>query len=360
MPLLQVCLLSDNPFLDYLGCIVKKYDAIVWLYTVNQKKMITPIEKKLSQENSIFFEKRDVSKNDLYQFGESCKQVIKDYPDHEIILNVTGGTRAQALIAADIFKAAQNKVIFVEPEHSKIVDIQTGELTDFHDNLIVNEYFALYDLEVESGVRFDPEVGKRSALSYYIGNNIRIIVPFLDKRNTEWATMDENKADKEWKIEKGDVKFTIDYIHEKNQMNVSFGNGEKQHSLTLKDNGPEYFFRGGWLRELMFLRVHKSQYDDVRLDIRLSRDSLPRGERMESMIDIAMMKRGRFYIFQCFSFPITRESFVELNSIGKTMELLNAHGFVIMAHKPHKGFIDRAHSAGVKVVYGDRISSFNI
>jgi len=360
MPLLEVCLVSDYPLIDYLGCNLKKPDAVVWLYNHTHKSMIAPIEKKLESQNNIQFEKRETKSDDIQAFLSDCEQIIKDYPEHDILLNVSGGTRLQALLATKVFRDADQDVFYIDPEHSQVIDIRSNEAKTFHFNLTVNEYIALHGIKMESGTRFDPEIGKRSALSYFIGNNIYRLIPFIDKMREEWTAMGDEKSAKQWRFTRDYIKFTVNYDPEKNIMKFSYGTDEWQRTTELEKIGAEYLFRGGWLRELVFLRVHKSQYDDVRLDVRLDRDSLPPGERSESMVDIAMRKRCKFYIFQCFSFPISKDSFIELKSIHHTIELLNAIGFVIMAHKPHQGFIDRAHSAGIKVVYGKRISNFSI
>jgi hypothetical protein len=98
-------------------------------------------------------------------------------------------------------------VILIDPEHSRIIDVRTGEAKSFQFNLTVNEYIAMHGVRMESGTRFDPEIGKRSSLSFYIGNNLEWIVPFIDAHRDEWNNMGEVKQNCHWKIEEGSQRF---------------------------------------------------------------------------------------------------------------------------------------------------------
>jgi hypothetical protein len=358
MPLLEVCLMDDSPLTGYLGAILRKPEAIVWLRTGLQKQVVSRIESELSGKINATYESREIQP-EIEDFIEQCKQIIKDYPEHDIVLNTSGGDPLYILLAAEVFKQAEKEVIFIDTNHSRLVNIRSGEKKSFQLNLTVNEYSALQGIEIESGTRFDPEIGKRSGLSYFIGNNVDDVVPFIDKIRQEWNDMGDNKQDIQWKMN-AQHRFVVTYEAAGDKMRFRFGNPERQKTMEIVGSGADYLFNGGWLRELVFLRVHRSQYDDVRLDVRLNRNSIPEGLRAESMIDIAMMKGCHFYIFQCFSYPITRESFIELSAVQNTIKLLNAKGFVFLAHHPYRGFLERASDAGVNVIYGKRIANFSI
>ncbi|MFH1213238.1 MAG: DUF1887 family CARF protein [Candidatus Neomarinimicrobiota bacterium] len=360
MALLEVCLVNELPILGYLSAILKKPNAIVWLRPPYQKRVVTAIESALKGQITATFESRDIHDDDIPDFINQCEKVIKDYPEHEIVMNVTGGSRQHALLAAEVFKKADKEVILIDTEHSRVIDVKTGEFKTFQFNLTVNEYIALHGISMESGIRFDPEIGKRSALSFFFGNNLDRIVPFIDTYRDEWNNMGEEKQTCHWKIEDYHQRFVVNYEAEEKNMRFRFGPGENQKTIDIPNDNGDYLFNGGWLRELVFLRVHRSQYDDVRLNVRLARENIPEGVHCESMVDIAMMKGCNFYVFQCFSYPITRESYIELQAVHETVKLLHAKGFIFISHRPHHGFIERAHDAGLEVITGRRIANFNL
>ncbi len=360
MPLLVVCLVSDPPIYNYLGGVLKNPDAIVWLRTYRQKNMITQVENAIKTQHSPTFENREVKENEIEEFIARCEGIIKDYPEHDIALNASGGARMQALLATEVFKKANKEVFYIDSEHSRLVDVRSGEYKTFHFTLTVNEYIALHGIDMEAGTRFDPEIGKRSSLSYFIINNCDQIVPFIDRIRPEWIDMGDNKLDREWKLEHPVARFSIQYEAPSKKMRFRFGADDRMRSMEIDTVGDNFIFNGGWLRELVFLRVHRSQYDDVRLDTRIKRETLPNGQRAESMIDIAMMKGCHFYIFQCFSYPITRESFIELSAIHTTTALLHARGFIFTAHRPHRAFLERASESNMTVISGKRIGYFSI
>ncbi len=359
MALLEVCLVDESPLSAYLGVVLRKPDAVVWLRRNDQKKLVNYLETTLAGQLSALYESREI-KSDPDEFIDQCHQIIKDYPDHDILLNTTGGDRLRMLLAVDIFKKAGKEIFFIDTDHSRLVNIESGEKKIFQLTLTVNEYTAIHGVEIESGVRFDPEIGKRSGLSYFIGNNLDEIIPFIDSIRQEWNDMGDEKKDIQWRMDGQYHRFLISFEASSNKMRFRFGNPENQKTVEIHYDGANFLFNGGWLRELVFLRVHRSQYDDVRLDVRLHRDSLPEGIKAESMLDITMMKGCHFYVFQCFSYPITRESFIELKAVEHSVKLLNATCFIFMAHRPHRGFVERAKECGINVIYGRRIPNFSL
>ena len=360
MPLLEVCLVDDKPMTGYLSAVLKKPDAIVWLRTPAQKQVVSMIESALSNQMTVSFESREIRPIDLEGFHQQCEKILKDYPEHEVQLNVSGGTRLQALIASEIFKAAGKKVIALDCDHNRLIDISTGEYKTFQFNLTVNEYIALHGIKMESGTRFDPEIGKRSNLTFYIGNNLERTVPFIEKCRAEWNALSDPRPEVHWKLEHGGHRFNVSYEPEGKRWHFRWGLAENLKNIEIHDDPGEYFLNGGWLRELVFLRLHRSQYDDVRLNIKLSRDSLPEQSRAESLLDIAMMRGCQCFVFQCFSYPVTKESFFELQAVSETVRLLNARGYIFMSHYPHRGFTERARSSGLELLTGHKITNFSI
>lgn len=365
MALLQVCLVDELPIVGYLSAILKKPDAIVWLRTPEQKRVVELIQDALKSRLATTFESREVPRSDIEALSKQCEAILRDYPQYDVVLNVSGGTRLQALLTAEIFKKAGKDVVYIDLDQSRIVDVKTGEHKTFQPNLFVNEYIALHGVKVESGTRFDPEIGKRSALSYFIGYNLDQVVPFIDKIRPEWNDMGETKKSATWKTELGSQRFSINYNAEEKKMRFRFGSSENAKTIEIPDeganyNGAKYIFNGGWLRELVFLRVHRIQYDDARLNVRLARDSMPENSRGETMLDITLMRNCSFYVMQCFSYPITKDSFYELQAVHETIELLKAHGIVFCAHRPHRAFLERAHDLGIEVVTGRKIANFSL
>ncbi|MDD5764710.1 MAG: DUF1887 family CARF protein [Candidatus Marinimicrobia bacterium] len=360
MPLLEVCLLDDSPINGFLGLVLKKPDAVVWLRTPRQKNIAKQIETAVATYTTPTFETREILSDDVDSFIKLCQGIFNDYPEHEILLNVTGGDRLQAILATDIFRKANKKVFYIDTHHSKIVNIGLGESKYYQIALTVNEYIALQGIKMTSGIRFDPEIGKRSPLTYFIAVNMDNVMPFIDKIRDEWIKMGNVKQNANWDYDDGRIKFLIDYEAEHDRMKFKFGGSVSQKIIEVFTNPDEYLLNGGWLREMVFLRVHKSQYDDVRLDVRLDKESLPEGYKNENLIDIALMKGSSLYIFQCFSYPITHDSFTELKAFQQTTKLLNAKGFVFVSHKIYHGFIERARELGVSVVVGRRVPIFSL
>lgn len=360
MALLEICLADQNPVVNYLSYNLFKPDVIIWLIPENYEFHLDKIKEKMPEDHASEFISKNIPENDLPGIINICQKIKDEYENYEIQLNITGGKKVQSLIIANFFHDIANKIYFTDAKHSRIYDILAGETTNYFFDLTVNEYFELQGILMESGLRFDPEIGSRSTLSYFIGNNIYFISPFIDKVRDEIRNKQSNKNDYTWELKNNEAQMSVSYVAEREKLIFNyFSNGNANTIEMEEEKGLEYLLRGGWLRELTFLRIHKGVNSDSRLNIKLDRKSLPQGENLEPLLDIASIKGSCLYIFQCFAFPIDRNSYMELKAIRNTKNLLHADAFVMLAHKPNRNFIDQAHADGIKIVYGKRISKFN-
>ncbi len=360
MALLEICLADQNPVVNYLSYNLFKPDIIIWLIPENFTFHLNKIQEKIGSEKNTEFISKNIPENDLPGIINICKKITDEYSDHEIQLNITGGKKVQSLIIANYFHNIAKKIYFTDAKHSRIYDILAGSTTSYFFDLTVNEYFELQGITMDSGLRFDPEIGTRSTLSYFIGNNIYYLSPFIDKVRDEYNRKQNSIDELKWELKNNEAQMTIVYTPEKSQLLFQYYSLENTNTVKMEiESGIEYFLRGGWLRELTFLRIHKGTNSDSRLNIKLDKNSFPEGEHLEPLIDIGSIKGSCLYIFQCFAFPIDRNSYVELKAIRNTKNLLHADAFIMLAHKPNRSFVDQAHADGIKIVYGKRISKFN-
>jgi hypothetical protein len=360
MALLEICLADQNPVVNYLSYNLFKPDLIIWLIPENIDYHLEKIQEKMLPDQETRFLTKNIPENDLPGIINICKKIKEEYDDCEIQLNLTGGKKVQSLIIANFFRDYAKKIYFIDARHSRIYDILGGETTNYFFDLTVNEYFELQGIVMESGLRFDPEIGSRSTLSYFIGNNIYYVSPFIDRVREEIKTKQKQQNSYTWELKNKEVQMAIEYESQAGKIAVRYFFNDNANTLEMEEEKAiEYLLHGGWLRELTFLRIHKGTNSDSRLNIKINRDSYPQGEFLESILDIASIKGSCLYLFQCFAFPIDRNSYLELKALRNTKNLLHADAFIMLAHKPNKSFIDQAHSDGIKIVYGKRISKFN-
>lgn len=360
MAVLEISLADQNPVVNYLSYNLSEPDVLIWLIPENYDYHLGKIQEKVDPDSKTVFITKNIPENDLPGIINICHKISEEYADHEIQINVTGGKKVQALIITNFFFGAAKKIFYVDVKHSRIYDILDGKTTNYFFDLTVNEYLEIQGIEMESGLRFDPEIGIRSNLSYYIGNNIYALSPFIDTVREEYNEKKESGKVLKWDLSKHEAQMNVTFNPETEKMIFQFNSYENQNTIEMdRDKGLDYFLEGGWLRELTFLRIHKGTNFDARLDIKLNKNTLPVGEHLEPNIDIGSIKGSCLYIFQCFAYPIGKNSYIELKAIRNTKNLLHADAFIMLAHKPNRSFVDQAHSDGIKIVYGKRISKFN-
>ena len=360
MAILEISLADQNPVVNYLSYNLSEPDVLIWLIPETYQYHLTDIQHKVDPETHTLFITKNIPENDLPGIINICQKIKEEYPDHEIQINVTGGKKVQALIITNFFKDIAKKIFYVDVRHSRIYDILNGKTNNYFFDLTVNEYLEIQGIAMEAGLRFDPEIGIRSNLSYYIGNNIYMLSPFIDQVRDEYNRNQQTTQEMKWEINRKEVQMSVTYKPEPSKLLFTFNSYENQNTIEMdKEKGLDYFLQGGWLRELTFLRIHKGTNFDARLNIKLDRNTLPEGEHLEHMLDIGSIKGSCLYIFQCFAYPIDKNSYIELKAIRNTKNLLHADAFIMLAHKPNRSFVDQAHSDGIKIVYGKRISKFN-
>ncbi len=360
MAVLEISLADENPVVNYLAYNLSEPDILIWLIPGNDSYHLNKIQGKVDPERETKFLTKNIPENDLPGIINICKKIQAEYENYEIQINVTGGKKVQTLIITNFFREIAKKVYFIDVKHSRIYDITAGKTTNYFFDLTVNEYLEIQDIKMEAGLRFDPEIGVRSNLSYYIGNNIYAISPFIDKVRAAYDEKHDGSEELSWTLDQHETHLEVVYKPGIEKLVFKFNSFENQNTIEMdKAKGEEFFLKGGWLRELTFLRIHKGTNFDARLNIVLDKESLPGGEHLEPYIDIGSIKGSSLYLFQCFAYPINRNSYYELKAIRNTKNLLHADAFIMLAHKPTRSFVEQAHSDGIKIVYGKRISKFN-
>ena len=357
MAKIEISLLNKNPVVNYLGAKIVNPDEIVWLHENKALNKLDNVEKLLQSSNELKFNRYKIIPANFSQIKQLVKKLQSKYNNEQVILNLSGDNQAVGHMLHDALQNFSSQIIIIDPDQNSIFNLTEKKSETIHTNLTVNEYIRLYGMKVRSGIHFDPAIGTRSRLTYFIGNNMDRIVPFLDEIR-EKITRGNDIDNKKWELESQEINFSIS--KKDDQYQVKYGKNKNTNEIFLKKIGDEYLFRGEWLRELVFLRVNKSHFGDVRLNINLDPNSVPEKKKIETIIDVAMRRRCKFYIFQCFSYPISRSSFAALSSISRTIEALDAESFILLSHRPPNSFIARAHSSGIKIVYGEKIANFSI
>ncbi|MCF7885718.1 MAG: hypothetical protein K9M80_04400 [Candidatus Marinimicrobia bacterium] len=357
MKKVELVLVNKNPVINYLAGSLNDLDSIIWLYQDSNLNHLNNVEKLLRSNNRIKFNRKKIYSTNFKKNESIINKIKEKYRDYYLILNLSGYDQVACFTIYDALREVADQIFVIDQKTNSIIDLTQKQSDTIHTNLTVNEYIRLYGMKVRDSIHFDPKIGDRSRLTYFIGNKIDIVVPFLDKVREE-ITRHSQIKEKKWVLERKGIHFIIQ--KEDNNYSVNYGDHKNENEIELDKIGEEYLFRGEWLRELVFLRVNKSHFGDVRLNIKLDPDSIPKNKKLETIIDVALRRRCNFYIFQCFSYPISRNSFIALNAISRTIDELDAESFILLSHRPPSSFIARAHSAGIKIVYGQKIANFSI
>ena len=178
--IIEIALVDENPVINYLASELKNIDQIIWLYENTNLKYLDNVENFIRTNSHIQFQRIKIPPSDFKKLDSILNKIKKEYKDHKLVLNLSGKSTVTGYFLFDALQGFVDDIFVINHLKNSLTNITKKKSEIIHTNLTVNEYIRLYGMRVMSSIHFDPKIGKRSRLTYFIGNNIDLIVPFLD------------------------------------------------------------------------------------------------------------------------------------------------------------------------------------
>lgn len=238
---------------------------------------------------------------DATQISDTVFGILDKFPDGEIALNATGGTKLMSIAAYEAFRLADAPIYYVHPELDRLLWLSPKQPShELADRLKLKDYLTAYGAEqVEI-----PDTGQ--SVTPAIQALTKDILSGIERYADELATINYYalKADNPLlrvEIEQGPQSKPLlwELMERFEQAGVCRING---HTLQFPDESSRFIANGGWLEMHTYLictRLKKEcAIQDVACNITIQRQ--PAGKTtVKNEIDVGLIHNNRLHLIEC-------------------------------------------------------------
>jgi hypothetical protein len=237
---------------------------------------------------------------DADHISDQVLELLTQYPDGDIALNATGGTKLMSIAAYEAFRSCQLPVFYVHPEQDRLIWLSPKlPDVDLSDRLKLNDYLTAYGASTV-------EIPKITGVTEPIRQLTQELLKNIDRYATELGTLNylAYKADNPQltsEIEEGprsrpDLWALLELFEETKLCKI---NG---HSLRFADENAHFTANGGWLEMHTYalcLNLKKAcGIQDVACNMTITRQQAGRAV-VKNEIDIGLIKANRLHLIEC-------------------------------------------------------------
>jgi hypothetical protein len=234
------------------------------------------------------------------QISDQVLNILAEYPNKDIALNATGGTKLMSIAAYEAFRYMEYPIFYVHPERDELLWLNTTKAPQaLNGQLKIKDYLTAYGAShVEPSTCYGVKQTIRDLTHTLLVN--------IDRYAEELATVNylALKADNpKLSIEIEDSARYKPLLWELLELFASADlckiNGQQ---LQFTDEESRFFVNGGWLEQHTYglcLKLKKELgLQDIAANINIQRQ--PHGKTpIKNEIDIGLIKHNRLHIIEC-------------------------------------------------------------
>lgn len=268
---------------------------------------------------------------------EELIELVSQYEDKNIALNVTGGTKLISIAAEHAFTLIEKPIFYIDTESNRIVFITKDENKQWLPDLdlksknTIKTYLSSYGVSVLK--QSDPNEHKQW-LDYIDGfitkyQENKNIIPLLNKM----ASLSKNKG---WKydLEQNELKYSgvtdiLTWLDHKNL--IDFDGSQ----VNFRNKATADFFSGGWFENYTYeLLSSINKIEDIALGLEAANskyrqdkkdyDPLNKGHKNE--FDVTFMAKNKLHIIECKTMIMDKGDGIKAEDILYKLETLKDYG----------------------------------
>ena len=374
---IHVILVSQEPLANGIPVLMERPKAVVGVCTqmAVSKGWDQSLLRFFGRKGLDFHREENAPDSDLSVVRswalELLGRIERDYPDTEIVLNLTGGNKIMSLGFWEIFKNRASKIIYTDTAHDRIEILAAKDSTSptiSMDSLLnVPDYLSMQGidyLEAKSdNVEWREKAKSRFVITRFFGKRAHDLKGFFGTLN---GMVGANG---------GTFHYTPGNVWEQAlRMIVKAGlarwsPGEKDISFTNVEAAR--YLGGGWLEEYAYIEASQRGFYDVRANVRVQ--AVSEGATVSNELDIVIAHRNRLFILECKTGNLDEnkksatkpaETLYKLEVLRQKMGGRFSGAFLVMAQDEGQGAKDRAKNMGAILLgpqelqkIGDRLTS---
>ncbi|HBA52917.1 MAG TPA: hypothetical protein DCZ04_00230 [Syntrophorhabdus aromaticivorans] len=361
----HVCLVSDQPIPNLTTALQFRPDKVILLTTSDKKAEGKRLEGVL-RKKGIDVDVRSIKPYDLNNVIEASERVINDYPDHNLSLNITGGTKIGTVGTFQAFYTAGKTIYYVDTFDNRILQISPTESSiPIQASIPVADYLKTYGFNIKAWSKDDqPLYRRRKATECLV--EIAIREPkSIGSLNYSVPSLD-NK-----------VSFPIRFqapsspqIHE--LLSILAGNGylEMTKGGTIRIDSSEIaeYLKGKWLEEYVYIVLKGLNVGEVKLNAEGTWEGQVKNPP-KNEFDVLVANKNKLFLISCKTAnpdrqvgekdeAVAKEYLYELVSLGDRALGLFGKKALISARPITNSYVrDRANVMKVTIIDGRNIAT---
>ncbi len=305
---IHVCLVSEQPIPNLTTALQFKPEIVI-LFTTNEMMEQAERLRNVLAKQGIQIEQILISAYDINNVISKSEDVLKKYPNHNITLNITGGTKVSTLGVFQAFYTSGKPIYYVNTKDNKILKLfPEKEQEEYLINVTIpiKDYLAAYGFVVDPYKKDDSYIYKRKELTKYLAYKSNIIGELNYNlheftENTPLPIEANIPADKKLR----DLIGLLESVDEKDG-----------YKIEISDYGDLRYLKGIWFEEYVYMLSKELGADEVRLNVTgkwiTKGHHPPRNE-----FDVLIAKGTRLFYVSCKTANPNRKIYQHHEGVGR-------------------------------------------
>ncbi len=310
---------------------------------------------------------------DIREFAwKTAEQITQAYPDADIALNATGGTKLMTLAMVDAFRSVTSRIEYTDTGRRVIEIIPTNQNASYVSEVMtqvldIPTYLATQGFRYLRAVSDAPDwldaAALRKSVTKHLAQHVVELGGFIGVMNalagkalsSDGAELAQptQKLDASKPVPHGSWKQTLELLQKSDLIQWS---AEDPYTITFPDVQAARFASGGWLEEYVWHTLRDDQLYDVRLGVE---GTWKRSGDSRNEFDVLATHFNAMLYVECKTGFRSEENDSDLSyktdSLGHGIRGLFGRTWVVSARKPSKNLLQRAELFGFQVIHPKEI-----
>ena len=237
---------------------------------------------------------------DAGHISDLVLDLLTQYPNRDIALNATGGTKLMSIAAYEVFRSEKLPIFYIHPEQDRLIWLSPKQPSvNLANRLKINDYLTAYGAS-------SVEIPETTGVTKTLRQLTQQLLTDIDRYANELSTLNflaykANNPQLTSEIEAGpqskpQLWELLELFEEAGLCKI---NG---HSLRFSDESARFAANGGWLETHTYgicLNLKKAiGIQDVASNITINRQLAGRAV-VKNEIDIGLIKANRLHLIEC-------------------------------------------------------------
>lgn len=366
---IHVCMVSEQPTPNLTPVLDERFrpDKVVFLVTDDMRERAGWLAGVIKTYGVDVIERPIPDAWDVESVRDIVGDLLLEFGDSGIALNVTGGTKPMAIAAFGVFSEFGKPVFYIHPEHDRLVWVNEKRFGfDLQDRVRIENFLAAHGYRTFNGVDRKPVMSGWRKVTAEIIRKIDVFGRPMGVVNA-LAGSAENKM--------GLLSMPIDHRARYNNSfaellgifsNAGLLEEADGDRLRFPDEDSRFFVNGGWLEQhvkdaLDSLRAELGIHDIAQgIEICSSKNCTVKNE-----IDVAFLANNRLHVIECKTRRFdadeshgkdTLYKLDSLSAVGGT----RARAMLVSFRDLPEADSRRAEELGIKAIVGTDIRNIRI